>query len=103
MFQFTNDWLGLPGHPYDGPEPGGFAHHSEVLERIECYGRLIDAPVREHTDVERVAPHLDGWQDAKALPGPRPVLVARALGLLNGRCRRARRADRRPLTAALIP
>ncbi len=62
MFQFTSDRLSLPGYPYDGDDPDGFAHHSEVLGRIATYHRLIDAPVREHTEVERATPHLDGWE-----------------------------------------
>jgi putative flavoprotein involved in K+ transport len=62
MFQFTSDRLSLPGCPYDGDDPEGFAHHTEVLERIERYGRLIEAPVRENTTVERAARHLDGWE-----------------------------------------
>ena len=62
MFQFTSDRLSLPGLPYDGLDPDGFAHHTEVLGRIEQYRRLIDAPVREQTGVERLAPHLDGWE-----------------------------------------
>ena len=37
MFQFTREWLNLPGFSYDGPEPDGFAHHTEVLDRIERY------------------------------------------------------------------
>ena len=62
MFQFTSERMSLPGYPYDGDDPDGFAHHSEVLGRIEAYHRLIEAPVREHTEVERAAPHPDGWE-----------------------------------------
>jgi putative flavoprotein involved in K+ transport len=80
MFQFTNDWLSLPGYPYDGEETDGFAHHSEVLDRIERYRELIDAPVREHTDVERVAPHLDWWRVATSAGPIRARAVVSATG-----------------------
>jgi putative flavoprotein involved in K+ transport len=62
MFQFPNCWLRLPGSPYDGPDPDGFAHHSEVLARILAYRDAIDAPVREQTEVVRLLPAADGWE-----------------------------------------
>ena len=62
MFQFTNGQMNLPGYPYDGPDPGGFAHHTEVLSRIERYRTHIAAPVREQTEVERVASRSEGWE-----------------------------------------
>jgi len=80
MFQFTSDRLSLPGYPYDGDDPDGFAHHSEVLGRIAAYHRLIDAPVREHTEVERAAPHLDGWELATSDGAIRAANVISATG-----------------------
>jgi putative flavoprotein involved in K+ transport len=80
MFQFTSDRLSLPGYPYDGDDPDGFAHHSEVLGRIEAYHRLIDAPVREHTGVERATPHLDGWELATTSGPIRAGSVVSATG-----------------------
>ena len=80
MFQFTREWLDLPGYSYDGPEPDGFAHHTEVLDRIERYHTLIDAPVHEHTDVERLTPHLDGWQATTSAGPMRARAVVSATG-----------------------
>src|SRR5215211_1082648 len=50
-FQFPNTVLGLPGMPYDGPLPDGFAHHTEVVRWLERYRRLVGASVREQTPV----------------------------------------------------
>jgi putative flavoprotein involved in K+ transport len=55
-FQFPNWSLNLPGLAYDGPDPDGFAHYSEVLARIERYAALHSAPVREHIEVHSVTP-----------------------------------------------
>ena len=80
MFQFTSEWLNLPGYAYDGSDPDGFAHHTEVLDRVERYGGLIEAPVREHTEVERLAPRAEGWV-ATTSAGP---LRARAVVSATG-------------------
>lgn len=45
-FQFPNRVLGLPGVPYDGPDPDGFAHHSEVLGWLQRYAERTGVPVR---------------------------------------------------------
>jgi putative flavoprotein involved in K+ transport len=60
-FQFPSAVLGLPGMPYDGGEPEGYAHHSEVLRWVERYAAAIGAPVREHTPVISVAQSSAGW------------------------------------------
>jgi putative flavoprotein involved in K+ transport len=80
MFQFTNERLSLPGFPYEGQEPDGFAHHSQVLDRIEQYAGVIDAPVREHTAVERLAPHLDLWELSTSAGPIRAAAVISATG-----------------------
>jgi hypothetical protein len=55
-FQFPNQSLSLSWLAYDGPDPDGFAHYSEVLARIERYAALHSAPAREHLEV-----HSVGW------------------------------------------
>ena len=60
-FQFPNAVLGLPGMPYDGEEPDGYAHTSEVLRWVERYAAGIGAPVREHTPVMSLAQRSGGW------------------------------------------
>jgi len=45
-FQFPNWALRLPGYEYQGDDPDGFAHYTEIARIIEAYARQIDAPVR---------------------------------------------------------
>jgi putative flavoprotein involved in K+ transport len=61
-FQFPNTVLGLPGMPYDGEEPDGFAHHTEVVNWLEGYAALVKAPVREHTRVTSLDHQGDRWR-----------------------------------------
>ena len=51
-----------------------------MLDRVERYGGLIEAPVREHTEVERLAPRAEGWV-ATTSAGP---LRARAVVSATG-------------------
>src|SRR5438552_5530197 len=39
-FQFPNWSLRLPGFGYEGGDPDGFAHHSEVTKFVEDYARF---------------------------------------------------------------
>lgn len=61
-FQFPNTVLGLPGMPYDGDEPDGFAHYREVAQWVERYAGLVKAPVREQTRVTSLDRPGDGWR-----------------------------------------
>lgn len=45
-FQFPNWTMQLPGYPYQGTDPEGFAHRDEVVRFIESYATFIKAPVR---------------------------------------------------------
>ena len=77
-FQFPNTVLGLPGMPYDGAEPDGFAHHEEVVQWLARYAALVQAPVREQTRVTSLDYRGDRWRvrtDAGELRG-RAVLLA---------------------------
>jgi putative flavoprotein involved in K+ transport len=67
-FQFPNVVLGLPGMPYDGPDPDGFAGHVDVVEWLERYAALIDAPVRERTAVVAVQ-RVDGHWEVETRQG----------------------------------
>jgi putative flavoprotein involved in K+ transport len=62
MFQFPNSVLGLPGMPYDGGAPDGFSDSGSVVDLIQRYADLNDAPVREATDVLSVAPGGQRWR-----------------------------------------
>jgi len=50
-FQFPNWALQLPGHYYNGSDPDGFAHYSEVIRYIESYAKAIAAPLRLGAEV----------------------------------------------------
>lgn len=45
-FQFPNWAMKLPGYPYSGADPDGFAPRDEVVRFIESYAAVIRAPVR---------------------------------------------------------
>src|SRR5262245_11009353 len=45
-FQFPNWAMELPGYPYQGTNPDGFAPRDEVVSFIESYAEVIRAPVR---------------------------------------------------------
>jgi putative flavoprotein involved in K+ transport len=55
-FQLPNCWLELPGKPYAGTDPNGFAHHSDVLRFIVDYSAEIAAPVRTGVEVTSLSP-----------------------------------------------
>jgi putative flavoprotein involved in K+ transport len=86
MFQFPNTVLALPGMPYVGDDPSGFAHRADVLRLIEKYAVFIDAPVREHTAVEALDRAGDGWR----VRTPDAELHARAVVVASGPFQKAR-------------
>lgn len=45
-FQFPNWAMQLPGYPYQGDDPDGFAPRDEVVRFIESYAAYIRAPLR---------------------------------------------------------
>ena len=54
--QFSNSWLELPGKPYVGTDPNGFAHYSDVVRFIVDYAAEIAAPVRTGVEVTSLSP-----------------------------------------------
>jgi putative flavoprotein involved in K+ transport len=85
-FQFPNTVLALPGMPYDGEDPEGFAHHDEVAEWLERYSALVNAPVREQTTVTSLDHQGDGW----TLRTDGGEIRARAVVLATGPFQKAR-------------
>ncbi len=61
-FQLVSpNWTtGLPGFPYDGPEPDEYLHRDGVVARIAGYAAAIEAPVQLATIVERLTAEDDG-------------------------------------------
>ncbi|AOI85923.1 MSMEG_0569 family flavin-dependent oxidoreductase [Burkholderia cepacia] len=57
----TPNWqCALPGYPYRGADPHGFMTKDEIVEYLDGFIRSVDAPVLEHTAVERVTRDADG-------------------------------------------
>ena len=61
-FQFPNRVLGLPGMPYDGADPDGFAHHTEVLRWLQRYAERTGVPVRDQTEVTSLDHDRGRWR-----------------------------------------
>jgi putative flavoprotein involved in K+ transport len=51
----TPNWLNrLPGYDYQGDDPDGYMTMSEIVDHINTYADVIDAPVESHTEVTSV-------------------------------------------------
>jgi putative flavoprotein involved in K+ transport len=85
-FQFPNAVLALPGMPYEGQEPDGYAHYGEVLQWVERYAARVRAPLREHTPVTSVELRSTGW----LLRTAQGAIRCRAVVLATGPFQRAR-------------
>jgi putative flavoprotein involved in K+ transport len=85
-FQFPNSVLGLPGMPYDGADPDGYAHHLDVLEWVQRYAAEVRAPVREHTPVVSLDQAPEGW----LVTTEQGMIGCRAVVLATGPFQRAR-------------
>lgn len=46
---------GLPGYPYEGPDPDGFMPRDAVVARTRAYADVICAPVHHPTEVTRLS------------------------------------------------
>jgi putative flavoprotein involved in K+ transport len=58
----TPNWLSrLPGHRYGGPDPDGYMTTGEVVEFIEHFAKVCQAPVRTGTNVTSVRRLDDGY------------------------------------------
>ncbi|HET9472408.1 MAG TPA: NAD(P)-binding domain-containing protein [Steroidobacteraceae bacterium] len=59
----TPNWQArLPGYRYSGTDPFGYMTMPEVIEFIDRYARVINAPVRERTTVTSVHASDDGYR-----------------------------------------
>jgi len=58
----TPNWtLDLPGFPYDGDDPDGFIPRNAIADFVAQYRDLLNAPVRESTEVSNLRPSGEGW------------------------------------------
>ena len=58
-FQFPNWSIQLPSYSYNGAEPDGFVHRSELVRMLENYATAIGAPVRTRLKVTAVRQVVD--------------------------------------------
>ena len=80
----TPNWQsGLPGLPYDGPDPDGYMTSGEVATLIARYAAHVRAPVRTGTDVTSVRRTEDGYQVATSDGEIRSRTVLVASGACN--------------------
>ncbi|MEM9761817.1 MAG: NAD(P)/FAD-dependent oxidoreductase [Pseudomonadota bacterium] len=91
----TPNWAnGLPGMPYWGPDPHGFMSAADLIERLDSYANLVEAPVHEHTEVLHVSRGEAGF----VLSTSQGPYRCRNLVLASGACTEAAIP---PLAAAL--
>ena len=58
----TPNWLSrLPGHRYDGPDPDGYMTMPEVVDFIDRFAGVAQAPVRTGTNVTSLSRVDDGY------------------------------------------
>jgi putative flavoprotein involved in K+ transport len=57
----TPNWqCALPGYPYAGTDPHGFMRKNEIIDYLDGFIQSVDAPVLEHTEVQRAMRGDDG-------------------------------------------
>jgi putative flavoprotein involved in K+ transport len=79
----TPNWLSrLPGLDYDGPDPDGYMTSGEVVEFIERFAAVTQAPVRSDTNVTSVRRSDDGYHVSTS----QGDFLSRAVVLASGAC-----------------
>jgi len=80
----TPNWLSrLPGHRYEGPDPDGYMTSGEVVDFIERFAAVTQAPVRSNTNVISVRPVDDGYHVSTSQGDFRARAVVLASGAYN--------------------
>nr|WP_211360291.1 NAD(P)/FAD-dependent oxidoreductase [Actinocorallia herbida] len=79
-----NRLSGLPGLPYDGPDPDGYLTAGETADLVERFAKVSGAPVRTGTAVTSVRRADDGY----AVATSRGPLRCRAVVIATGACNR---------------
>ena len=79
----TPNWqTRLPGLRYEGPDPDGYMSMGDVVELIERFAKVADAPVRAGTNVTSVRRTDDGY----AVTTSRGEIRCRTLVIATGAC-----------------
>lgn len=74
-----NGVIRLAGQPYAGADPDGFMPRDEIVSYLQSYAESFAAPIREGTEVSRLAPESGGGFRLETGDGPiraREVVVA---------------------------
>ena len=67
----TPNWVtGLPGFPYEDPDPDGFMPRDPVVDRVRRYAEAVAAPIELGTDVRRLARRDQGGFRLETNRGP---------------------------------
>jgi putative flavoprotein involved in K+ transport len=84
----TPNWMnGLPGSPYDGPDPDGFLTRDELVSSFERHAQVHHLPIRLGMTVERVSASedSDGFDiEASTTDGIHETLHARNVVVASG-------------------
>ena len=81
----TPNWQSrLPGLPYEGPDPDGYMTMAEVIEFIERFAKVCEAPVQTGANVTSVRRTGDGYR-VTAADGE---IRCRAVVIASGACNR---------------
>ena len=73
----TPNWqCALPGYPYRGDNPHGFMKKNEIIEYLDGFIKMVNAPVLEHTHVQRVTRGDDGVYAVSTTRGANSSLAA---------------------------
>jgi len=81
----TPNWQSrLPGHRYGGPDPDGYMTMDEVVEFIEGFAKVSEAPVRTGVNVTSVRRAGDGYDVTTS----HDRIHARTVVIASGACNR---------------
>jgi putative flavoprotein involved in K+ transport len=82
----TPNWQArLPGHRYEGPDPDGYMRIGEVVEFIEKFAKVTDAPVVTDANVTSLGARHDGY----SVTSSQGEVHCRAVIIASGACNRA--------------
>ena len=80
----TPNWQSrLPGFGYEGDDPDGYRTMSETIEFLDCYARVISAPVETNTTVTSVRASDAGYEVTTNKSEWRSPTVVLATGACN--------------------
>jgi putative flavoprotein involved in K+ transport len=82
----TPNWQSrLPAHQYEGPDPDGYMTANDVVEFIEGFAKVSDAPVRRGTNVTSLRRVDDGYHVLTS----RGEIRCRTVVIASGACNQA--------------